>query len=173
MPFRRTAPSVARSAGFTTIELLVVVGISAAVMAIIVLGVRVGTNVFQLRRAASITLSEVRRAQALAMAEGVDYTVEFSTSTSGTAGGIRVWKTGVGTPVRTVLVPEWPQNIQMQDVPTTFPACTAPADTTRKCVVYKSLGYPLSGGKVRVATSDARMLDVVVEPATGRVSVQR
>ena len=173
MPLRRTAPSVARSAGFTTIELLVVVAASAAVMAIIVLGVRVGTDVFQLRRAASITLSEVRRAQALAMAEGVDYTVEFSTSTSGTAGGLRVWKAGVGTPVRTVLVPEWPQNIQMRDGQTTFPACTTPADTTRKCVVYKPLGYPFSGGRVRIRTRDARTLDVVVEPATGRVSVQR
>src|SRR2546428_12720447 len=67
-------------AGFTLIELIVVVGLISIVMAILVLGVRAASDAFSLRRAATIVISETRRASSSAVAEGVDYTVEFKLS---------------------------------------------------------------------------------------------
>src|SRR3989442_4612994 len=67
-------------AGFTLIELVVVVGLISIVMAILVLGVRRASDAFSLRRAATITTSETRRTASAAVADGVDYTVEVSLS---------------------------------------------------------------------------------------------
>src|SRR2546428_11206027 len=69
-------------AGFALIELGVVVGLIAIVMAILVLGVRAASDAFSLRRAATIVISETRRASSSAVAEGVDYTVEFKLCSS-------------------------------------------------------------------------------------------
>ena len=174
MQMHRTACRRGSDAGFSLLELMIVVGTVAAIMAMLALGIRMTSESYALRRAAGITMSELRKAQATAMAEGVDYTVEFYVSSaSGTPGGIRVWRAGIGTPVRTVLTPDWPASVQMQQNTTTFPACTAPVDTMHKCAVYKPLGYPVQNGLVKMSLGTGITLDVVVEPATGRVSVQR
>src|SRR2546428_11909889 len=67
-------------AGFTLIELLVVVGLIGTVLAILTLGIRAASDAFSLRRAATIVMSETRRAASSAVAEGGDYTVAFTLS---------------------------------------------------------------------------------------------
>lgn len=162
----------ALEAGFTLIELMITVGVAAIVLAILTPSIRQATSSFELRRGASVTMSELRRAQTLAMTQDVDYTVEFYTSTSGTPGGIKVWKAGDVSPSRTILTPDWPRSVQMQDSATTLPACVAPASTSHKCVVFRPLGYPAQDGLVRLVSGTGTTMNVVVAPATGRVSVQ-
>lgn len=174
MPLLRAAsPYRNGEAGFSLLELVVVVGTVAVIMAVLVLGIRQASGSVELRRAASTATSELRKAQAAAMAEGVDYTVEFYVTTGSAPGGLKVWRQGSTSPSRTVLPPEWPGSVQMQAAATNFPACNAPADPAHLCAVYKPLGYPVQGGTVRLGTSAGVTVDVVVEPATGRVSVQR
>src|SRR2546430_15770135 len=48
-------------AGFTLIELVVVVGLIGVVLAILVMGVRRASDAFSLRKAATTVISEVRR----------------------------------------------------------------------------------------------------------------
>lgn len=166
-------------AGFSLIELVVVVSVAAVVMAVLTPGIRQTRESFDLRRAATLVASEMRRAQALATAEGADYTVEFDVvSGSETSNGLKTWKQGVSSPVRTVMPPEWPRDIQIVDGPSDFPVCTTPADTSNDCAVWKPLGYPLTTGggssRVRLKTKgSASQLEVVVQPATGKVSVER
>lgn len=166
-------------AGFTLIELVIVVGMISIVLAILVLGVNRATSAFSLRRAASIVMSELRRAQASAVADGADYIVEFYVSTgSSTPGGLRVWKRSGATTtfVRSILAPDWPR-VQMMDGPTNFPDCTGSGpDPTHDCAVFKSLGYLDSGStqnRMRLRSIGAgTQLDIVVAPATAHVSVQ-
>lgn len=167
------------SAGFSLIELVVVVSITTIVLVMLIPGVQRSREAFNLRRAAVLLASEMRRAQALATAEGVDYTVEFDVVTgTNISDGLTIWKQGAASPVRTVHSPEWPRDVQIVDGPSDFPLCSAPADTSNDCAVWKPLGYPVVGpgptSRVRLKSrGSARMLDVVVQPATGKVSVVR
>lgn len=163
------------AAGFSLIQLVVVVGVLAVVMAVLTPSIRQASDSYVLRRAASATVAELRRAQTAATAEGRDYTVEFFTDPgAGVPGGLRVWKQGATSPERTVLPPEWALRVEMDDAATTFPACSAPADPAHKCVTYKPLGYPTAGGRVRLRMEGpGTTLDVVVTTATGRVSIER
>jgi len=173
--FRKPVRSRDGHAGFTLIELVVVIGAVALVMAILTLGIRRASDAFSLQRAATLVMSELRRAQARAVAEGVDYTVEFDVVTgSGTSTGLKIWKAGTATPVRTVQS-EWPSNVQILDGPTNFPACTAPADPADDCATFKPMGYAAESGRMRlkVKSAAAEQIEIKVESATGRVSVTR
>jgi prepilin-type N-terminal cleavage/methylation domain-containing protein len=83
-------------AGFTLVELLIVVGMVAVLLSILSLGVRRAMESFELRRAASTTVAEIRNAQAAALANHVDYVVEFGTAaTGGPPGSITVYRRGL------------------------------------------------------------------------------
>lgn len=159
--------------GFSLLELVVVVGVAAIVMAVLTLGIRQASDSFTLRRAATLVVNEVRRAQATAMAEDVDYTVEFYTA--GGEGGLRVWKAGAASAARTVLPPEWPSSVHMvADTVNPFSACAASIDPNHQCVTFAPLGYPDDDGKVRLQVAGSGSeLTVTVEPASGRVKVER
>jgi len=164
----------ASEAGFSLIELVVVVGVSAIVMAILTLGIRQVGESNNLQRAANIVVNEMRRAQAAAMAEGVDYAVEFYTGSA----GIRVWKdvSGVWTATgRQVLPPEWPSTIEIVVGANDFPACASVIDATHACAVFKPLGYAVAAGKVvvRAKGSGVELRVAVNSAASGRVKVER
>ncbi|HEV8353907.1 MAG TPA: prepilin-type N-terminal cleavage/methylation domain-containing protein [bacterium] len=160
-------------AGFSLIELVVVVGVSAIVMAILTLGIRQVGESYNLQRAANIVVNELRRAQAAAMAEGVDYAVEFYTGSAGVA----VWKDvgGVWTASREVLPPEWPDSIEIASGEDDFPDCDAAIDASHSCAVFQKLGDAAATGEVIVqARGSGVTLRVVVESAaSGRVKVER
>src|SRR2546426_9833442 len=129
-------------AGFTLIELVVVVGLISIVMAILVLGVRRASDAFSLRRAATITTSETRRAASAAVAEGVDYTVEFSLSSPY---GITVYRqTAVQ---RTFAGQEWPLSVTIPSAGTTVPNCTTPGSAANAGVHLNAPGYAVAGEK--------------------------
>src|SRR3989475_13229766 len=122
-------------AGFTLIELVVVVGLISIVMAILVLGVRRASDAFSLRRAATIVASETRRAASAAVAEGVDYTVEFSLSSPY---GITVYRqTAVQ---RTFAGQEWPLSVTIPTAGTTAPNCTKPRKRAEASRTFKTHG---------------------------------
>lgn len=162
---------LASERGFSFIELAIVMVAASFVMAIVVVGVRQASDSFNLQRAANLVVSELRYAQAKAMAEGVDYTVEFYTGGS----GVRVWKSGVSSAVRTALPPEWPSAIEIVSAEgSNFPDCPSSINTAHDCAVFKPLGYAVAGGEVIVhATGSGNELTVVVESASGRVKVER
>src|SRR5256712_8639427 len=131
-------------AGFTLIELIVVVGLISIVMAILVLGVRAASDAFSLRRAATILMSETRGAASSAVAEGVDYTVEFKLSSRY---GITVYRqTAVQ---RTFAGREWPLSVTIPTAGTTAPNCTTPGSAANACVTFKPLGYAVAGGTLK------------------------
>src|SRR5207244_13523447 len=72
-------------AGFTLIELVVVVGLIGVVLAILVMGVRRASDAFSLRKAATTVISEVRRAQASAVAGGGGFMGEVAPRDPGRA----------------------------------------------------------------------------------------
>ena len=153
-------------AGFTLIELVVVVGLIAIVMAILVLGVRRASDAFSLRRAATIVASETRRAASAAVAEGVDYTVEFSLSSPY---GITVYRqTAVQ---RTFAGQEWPLSVTIPSAGTTVPNCTTPGSAANACVNFKSLGYAVAGGTVQLLSRTGVSVNIAITAATGRVSI--
>lgn len=83
-------------AGFTLVELLIVIGMVAVLASILSLGVRRSVEGFELRRAASSTVAEIRNAQAAALANHVDYVVEFGTAAAGgPPGSITVYRRGL------------------------------------------------------------------------------
>jgi len=164
-------------AGFSLIELVVVVSIAAVVMAVLTPGIRRSSDVFTLRRAASLAVVELRTAQSLATNNGTDIMFEFYTSTgSGGPGGVRYWVQPVGSSswfeVRSVLPPEWPDIIQMRHS-IGLADCVSPADVTHKCLTFKPLGYVENSGtiKVRVRSTSTVEWDIIVDSATGRVRV--
>ncbi len=163
-------------AGFTLLELIVVIGTIAVVLGVLALGVQKARDAFSLQRAATLVMSELRRAQARSVAENVDYMVEFDVVTgSGTSTGLKIWKVGTPTTLVRTVQSEWPSNVQIMDGPTNFPACTAPADTANDCATFKPLGYATASGRMRlkVKSSGVEQVEVKVESATGRVSVSR
>ncbi|MGH2348621.1 MAG: pilus assembly FimT family protein, partial [bacterium] len=159
--------------GHSLIELVVVVGVSAIVMAVLTLGVRQVGESFNLQRATNIAVNELRRAQAAAMAEGVDYAVEFHTGSA----GIGVWKdvSGVWTASREVLPPEWPDSIEIVSGAVDFPDCDAAIDAAHDCAVFQRLGDAAATGEVILqARGSGVTLRVVLESAaSGRVKVER
>jgi prepilin-type N-terminal cleavage/methylation domain-containing protein len=169
--------------GFTIIELVVVIGVIATVFALVISSIGQVTQTFTLRRAATLLLSELRRAHALSMAEGLDYIVEFDTVTgSNPSNGIKVFRYGApdcATPclVRQVRPPNWPSNVQLSQGGTQFPACPSLAglDTSNECAIFKPLGYAAAAGDVKLKTKAAAQAkwQVIVESATGRVTVAR
>ncbi len=160
-----------RQAGFTLIEIMIVGGVLAFVLAIFVLGVRQASGSFALRQAASITLSELRKAQASAMAEGsgVSYTVEF---VSGTTGGLNVYRQT--SRVKTITPPDWPASVTFDNTQTTFPTCPVGiGNPSNACVTFQPLGYASAGGSAAlrggVGTQTTWLVSVIA--ATGKVSV--
>jgi len=153
-------------AGFTLIELVVVVGLISIVMAILVLGVRAASDAFSLRRAATILMSETRRAASSAVAEGVDYTVEFKLSSPY---GITVYRqTAVQ---RTFAGQEWPLSVTIPTAGTTAPNCTTPGNAANACVTFKPLGYAVAGGTVQLLSRNGVTANIAITAATGRVSM--
>jgi prepilin-type N-terminal cleavage/methylation domain-containing protein len=167
--------------GFTIIELVIVVGVIATVFALVISSIRQITQGFSLRRAATLVLSELRRAHASSMAEGLDYIVEFDTVTGSTSSnGIKVFKYGAPTCVTPCLVrqvrpPNWPPDVQLNKGGTTACPSLAGLDTSNECVIFKPLGYASAAGDVKLKTKAAAQANwqVVVESATGRVTVGR
>lgn len=165
-PYCRT-----RESGFTLIEILVVVGALSIVLAILTLGIRQAIGSSALRRAASITVAELRRTQAAAIAAGSGsaYTVEFVG-----VGGLRVYVQGNSTPVRTLAPPdEWPASVAVNLAATTFPNCAAPASPSNKCVTFQPLGYASQGGAAALTggTGTSVTYYINVTAATGKVSI--
>ncbi|HEY3248944.1 MAG TPA: GspH/FimT family pseudopilin [bacterium] len=156
--------------GFSFIELAVVMVAASVILAILLVGVRQVSDSFNLQRAANLVVSQLRYAQARAMAEGVDYTVEFYTA----SGGIRIWKSGVSTALRSVLSPEWPDSVEILSDAGNFPNCASAIDASHDCAVFKPLGYAEAAGDVVLhATGSGSELTVVLEAASGRVRVER
>jgi prepilin-type N-terminal cleavage/methylation domain-containing protein len=172
--------------GFTLVEVLIVIGIAAILLSILALGVRQVSASFALRRAGTVALSEVRRAQARALAERVDYTVEF---VIGNPGALRVYRET--TLDRTVQPPQnWPASAALVDEggsPPGFPDGTTgwladcdaagPGNPANKCITFQFMGAPESVGAqpkgavlVRGCSSH---LWVTVAAGTGKVSVER
>ncbi len=159
-------------AGFSLIELVVVVGLASLVLGMLVLGIRRASDAFQLRRAASLVTAELRRAHAAAVSAGVAYTVELVV---GSPGGLRVYRhqPSPDPPLleRTVGSGEWPSSVTVDGSASTVAACTTPGDPSNKCVTFQPLGFAVSGGDVRLVSRSGVGVSVQVTAATGRVSV--
>jgi len=160
-----------RDSGFTLLEIVIVLGAVSIILAILTLGIRQAIGSFALRRAATVTSLELRKAQAAAIAAGSGsaYTVEFV----GT-GGLRVYVQGSGTPVKTVSPPdEWPASVSINLAATTFPSCASPASPSNKCVTFQPLGYASQGGAVALVggVGTAVTYYVNVTTATGKVTI--
>src|SRR3990170_2530450 len=119
--------------GFTVIELMVVIGIAAIMVSVLAVAVRQGSDSFALRRAASLAVSEIRRAQSSAIAERRDFVVEF-----GFGNPTRVTTYSLTDPpgstwvqVRSISAPqpgagldaEWPTSVAFAAAGSTFSAC--------------------------------------------------
>ncbi len=155
------------NAGFSVLELVVVVGVVAVVMALLMLSIRQISASYNLTQAASTTLSELRKAQARATAADADYTVEL---VLGSSGGLNVYQQGQPTPVRTIAPPDWPASVQITT--TGFLNCSSVGNPANKCVTFRALGYPAQAGTVLLTAGAGVTRQVVVAPATGRVTVQ-
>ncbi|MDR7540573.1 MAG: prepilin-type N-terminal cleavage/methylation domain-containing protein [Armatimonadota bacterium] len=162
-------------AGFSLIELVVVVGLVSLVLGMLALGVRRASDAFQLRRAASLVTAELRRAHAAAVSAGAVYTVELVV---GSPGGLRVYRRIVEPDgseqwllERTVGSGEWPSSVTVDGTDSTVAACTTPGDPSNKCVTFQPLGFAVSGGDVRLVSRSGVGVGVQVTAATGRVSV--
>ncbi len=170
---RHSAPRRSTSqSGFTVIELMIVIGIAAVLFAVLSIGVRRASESFALRRAGTTVVSEVRRAQAAAVAERVDYKVEF---VLGTPGGLRVSRAKLATETcptgmvatsttlceRILTAPnQWPSSVAVladSSPPggmgslNAAPDCTA-AGAGNKCVIFQFLGSPASVGPQATGT---------------------
>ena len=173
--------------GFTIIELMVVIGIAAILVSILTVAVRQGSDSFALRRAASLAVSEIRRAQSSAIAERRDFVVEFD---FGSPVGVTVYRyTDALTweQVRAISAPqagsgldaEWPATVTFVAAGSTFGACggaALPGAASNRCVGFGLFGEPAPAapaGQIVLRNSSGTELQVVVAPATGRVTVQR
>jgi len=163
-------------AGFSLIELVVVVSITAVVMAMLVPGIRAASDAFQLRKAAGIAVAELRTAQARATANGLNVMFEFYTSTgAGDPGGVRAWASSGGPwyELRHVLPPDWPASIQLREG-AGLAGCTAPADPAHRCLTFRPLGYVDNAGDVKIQVrSGTPQWTIAVNAATGRTTVTR
>jgi len=186
----------ARESGVSLVELMIVVGTAAIVMSVLVLGIRQVSESFALRRAATTVVSEVRRAQAAALAERVDYMVEFEL---GAPGGLRISRAKLTTescpPGMTTVSPtacervaappgEWPASVALLEDGSppagmaslnAVPSCTDPG-AGNKCVVFQFLGSPASVGTEALGTvllqnRSGLARRVAISAGTGNVSV--
>jgi type II secretory pathway pseudopilin PulG len=172
-------------AGFTVLELVVVVGLIAVVLAILTLGVRQASDSFSLRRAAAVATSELRRAQANAVAEGATYIVEMVLTSPS---GLNVYRTTASAQTcppgmapappttttqctRTISGEQWPSTVAINAAGTTLPLCASPANPANKCATFRSLGYADAGGAVQLQNLSGTIATVQVTAATGRVSI--
>lgn len=158
-------------AGFTLIELIVVVAIIALLSAILSLSVRQIRAIIALRKAATIATSEIRRAQASAVADGENYIVEFVVG----GAAINVYKE-VATPtpsttlVRQVTGENWPPSVVIRS--SNLPACVTATSPSSTCVTFGFLGAPISGVGNVILETHTGTVQLDIEPATGRVRVQ-
>jgi hypothetical protein len=164
--------------------------------AVLSVGVRRASDSFALRRAGVTVVSEVRRAQASAVAERADYTVEF---VLGTPGGLTVSRaklTAETCPTgmvaasatlceRRLAAPQqWPASVAiLADASppagmaslNAAPGCTA-AGAGNKCVIFQFLGSPASvgpqaTGTVLLQSTSGMRLRIGIAAGTGKVSV--
>lgn len=173
--------------GYSLVELLIVIGVAAVLLSILTVGFRQASDAFALRRAGGITVSEVRRAQALAVSQRRDAVVEFAL---GSPPGLTVYRfTDGGTweQVRLIRPPsagggmdgEWPASVNLVAAATSpFSACggSLPGAGANQCVKFNLFGepaLPAASGQIVLRNSSGSELRVVVAPATGRVSVER
>jgi hypothetical protein len=165
---------------------MIVIGIAAILMAITTLGIRQASEAFALRRAGTVAVSELRKAQSEAVAEGTGFTVEFVVSDPGS---IRVYREN--TLVRTIAGEEWPAQVAIVDdgggslpaLPAStgwLPDCSGPGNVANKCVTFRVLGAPVSVaattdpiGAVLLRGTGNRWVWVTVAVGTGKASVQR
>ena len=175
---RTTSAHRARSPsrGFTVIDMVVVVGIIAILAAMFTVNIRKIRAGFDLRNASSVAVSEVRRAQAAALADGTRYTVEFVLGKPGqlktyreTSYGSDVW-----TLTRSVSGAGWPETVTVAAAGSnSLPDCgEPPGSSADKCVTFAFFGAPVSAGEVLLQSETGGSTRIVIEPATGRVSAQ-
>jgi hypothetical protein len=75
---------------------MISIGMIAVLLSVLTLGIRRISESFELRKAARVAVAEIRNAQAGALSHGVDYVVEFDTTTSGgPPGSFKVFRPGV------------------------------------------------------------------------------
>jgi type II secretory pathway pseudopilin PulG len=172
-------------AGFTVLELVVVVGLITVVLAILTLGIRQASDSFSLRRAAAVVTSELRRAQSNAVADGATYMVEMGLTNPGSLNVYRSTASaqtcppGMAPPppttttqcTRTISAQQWPSSVAINGPGTTLPVCTAPANPANKCATFRSLGYADAGGAVQLQNQSGTIATVQVVAATGRVTI--
>jgi prepilin-type N-terminal cleavage/methylation domain-containing protein len=159
-------------AGFTLIELVVVVGLIAVVLGILAAVMRAASDSFQLRRAATVVTSELRRAQNSSVGENIPYAVEFILTSPY---GINEWKQPSGTWVqvpRPVTGSEnWPSTVTIVSVPGT-PNCSGISGSgSNWCVTFLPLGFANQGGIVQLQNRSGTNTSLNLNAATGRVSI--
>lgn len=180
------APSRKRpDAGFTVIELMIVVGIAAIMTSVLAVAIRQGSESFALRRAASLAVSEIRRTQSSAIAERRDFVVEFGFGTRASVTIYRFTDASVWQQVKTIRAPargldgDWPAAVTFLTTGSTLSACggaSLPGASSNRCLMFGLFGEPTSpagAGQVVLGNTMGRQLRIVVTPATGQVAVQR
>lgn len=168
------------SQGLTLVELVVVVGLIAILAAMFTVNIRKIRAGFDLRNASSVAVSEVRRAQAAAIAEGTKYAVEFVLGKPGQLNTYRATSYSCVLPscwtrIRSVSGLGWPPTVTVEAASSDpLLDCGAPPGSSgNKCVTFAFLGAPLAGGEVVLLRSETGgSTRIVVAPATGRVSAQ-
>ncbi len=161
-------------AGFTLIELVVVVGLIAVVLAILTAVMRAASNSFQLRRSATVVTSELRRAQSSAVAENIPYAVEFILSSPY---GINEWKQPtpgggwVAVPRPVTGSENWPSQVSITSVPGAANCSGISGSGSNWCVTFQPLGFADQGGSVLLQNKSGTTASINLNAATGRVSI--
>lgn len=173
------------SGGFTVIDLVVVVGIVAILAAIFLVNIPKIRAGFDLRNASSRVVSEVRRAQAAAIAQGTRYAVEFVLTSpyqvktwKESSYGSNDWGT---TPERSLAGVEWPTTVSivaatsnsLENCRSGSQASILVGTSANKCVIFAFFGAPVSAGEVKLQSTTGGTTRIVVQPATGRVSEEQ
>ena len=174
--------------GFTLLELMIVLGMVSILLSILVLGIRQASVSFDLRRASSVAVAEVRRAQSAASGEGVDHTVEFAVGT-GTSVRLNIYR--VAALSRSIDIPEeWPESVSFSADTSpppggaALPLCGSPGtragvgSSSNTCIWFRFLGAPDSvGGQpvgtIQLQSRSGTIWRIMVAAGTGRVSLQK
>ncbi len=161
-------------AGYTLIELMVVVGLIAVLLAILTAVMRAATNSFQLRRMATVVTSELRRAQSSAVSQNIPYAVEFILSSPY---GINEWNQPIsGGPWVAVPRPvtgseNWSSAVSIASVPGTANCSGISGSGSNWCVTFLPLGFANQGGSVQLQNQSGTTATINLNAATGRVSI--